>query len=68
MTCRAEGTAAPVMYENSGTVSATSDGGIVEDTEPSHYVGEEVEEEEEENEAKVQVCHLTGNGTWRSRF
>ena len=70
MTCSAGGgTAALVMYENLGTVSATSDGGIVEDTDPSHYVGEEVTEEEEEgeeNEAKVQICHLTGNGTWRS--
>ena len=67
-TCSADGTAGVGQYENLGTVTATSDGGIVEDTDPSHYVGEAEPEEGEEEESgeKVQICHVTGNGTWRS--
>ena len=39
MTCTASGLATAGQYANIGTVNATSDGGPVSDTDPSHYFG-----------------------------
>lgn len=75
MTCAAQGVASDGQYENLGTVVATFDiitdlvteTGTVEDSDLSHYIGEVVAEEEEEEDRaeKVALCHLTGNGSYR---
>ena len=58
MICSAEGSAGAGPYRNIGTVSANFEGGTVQDTYPSHYVGEEVTEEETEDEPGRKGCSL----------
>ena len=67
MTCTLEGTAEPGRYRNLGTVTALGSGIEVEDSDPSQYVGQEPEEEEDEEgpTEKVELSHRTGNGTYR---
>ncbi len=75
MTCTLDGIATAGRYSNTGTVTAKILEDVeVTDSDPSHYVGtgeseEEEEEEEEEDEEgegeKVELCHVTGNGTYR---
>ena len=75
MTCTADGFAGAGLYENLGTVVADFDivtelvieAGTVEDSDLSHYLGEEVlDDDEEDPKEKVSLCHLTGNGSYRS--
>lgn len=62
MTCTGSGLATEGQYENIGTVTADSPAGPLTDSDPSHYLGEAPDTDEEE--AKVQLCHRTGNGTY----
>lgn len=66
MTCTLEGTATTGRYSNIGTVTAKAPEGVeVTDSDPSHYVGTGEEDGEEEEGERVELCHLTGNGTYR---
>ena len=60
MTCTGSGTATLGQYRNVGTVTASSDVGPATDSDASHYVGVQ----EDETEAKVSLCHRTGNGSY----
>lgn len=74
--CTREGIATePGQYTNTGSVIATFEvdtelgleTGTVEDSDPSHYVGVVDDDDDEEDRAeKVLLCHLTGNGSYRS--
>jgi hypothetical protein len=61
MTCTGSGVATPGQYRNVGTVTATSTGGDVSATDPSHYLG--VTESESDGQ-KVTLCHRTGSGRY----
>ena len=71
MTCTVLGTAVVGQYDNLGEVTAdfnTDLGmGSVSDSDLSHYLGVDVIEDPEEPEPgeKVDLCHLTGNGSYR---
>jgi hypothetical protein len=60
MTCRATGTAALGPYMNLGTVTATAGAAAVTDADPSHYLGVTPDA----FEPKVQLCHVTGTGSY----
>jgi hypothetical protein len=62
MTCTMSGVAALGQYSNLGTVTASSTGGSVTDSDASHYLGQVPGTEEEG--PKVQLCHRTGNGSY----
>jgi hypothetical protein len=63
MTCTSKtGTAEAGQYTNVATVTASHASGQVTDTDESHYFGEE--EDDDQNEQKVQLCHKTGNGSY----
>jgi len=62
MTCTLSGVAALGQYSNLGTVTASSTGGSVTDSDASHYLGQAPGTEEEG--PKVQLCHRTGNGSY----
>ena len=62
MTCTGSGTAVEGQYRNVGTVTADSASGAVTDSDVSHYFGRRPDEPT--NEAKVQLCHRTGNGSY----
>jgi hypothetical protein len=63
--CTAESTAIAGRYSNVGTVTATAGDVEVTDSDASHYVGQEEEDDGEENGAKVELCHRTGNDSYR---
>ena len=63
MTCTGSGVATLGQYRNVGTVTATSTGGAVTDTDASHYLGVEPDEE---SGPKVDLCHRTGAGFYVS--
>ena len=67
MTCTLEGTAEPGRYRNVGTVTASTDSIEVTDSDPSRYVGQEPEDDEDGDGPanKIELCHRTGNGTFR---
>jgi len=70
MVCTAEDTAGPGQYSNTGTVTAdflTAElgAGTVEDSDESHYLGEDETDGSEDRAEKVRLCHLTGNGSYR---
>ena len=69
MKCTAQGVASEGQYENLGRVIATfqvdTELGTVEDSDLSHYFGV-VDDDDEESAEKVALCHLTGNGSYRS--
>ena len=70
MTCTASGVAVEGQYDNTGTVTANFADAEVTDSDDSHYVGEVEEPEDEDEEPgegaeKVELCHLTGNGSFR---
>lgn len=62
MTCTGTGTAVEGQYRNVGTVTASSTGGSVTDSDPSHYLGRRPDTTEDG--PKVQLCHRTGNGSY----
>jgi hypothetical protein len=59
ITCTGSGTAAAGQYRNVGTVTATGSAMQFTASDASHYFGTTVQEE-----AKVQLCHRTGNGSY----
>jgi hypothetical protein len=61
MTCTGSGTATVGQYRNVGTVTASSTVGPATDSDASHYLGVE---DDDETEAKVSLCHRTGNGSY----
>lgn len=61
MTCTGSGVATLGQYRNVGTVNASSAGGSVSDSDPSHYLGV-APTPPTDGEAKVQICHRTGAG------
>ena len=65
---RRRGVAALGQYANIGTVtanwSANGSSGTVTDSDASHYLGVEPEDEEEEEGEKVTLCHVTGAGRY----
>jgi hypothetical protein len=61
MTCTGTGTAVLGQYRNVGTVTAGSTAGSATDSDASHYLGKEPDTD---TEAKVQLCHRTGNGSY----
>ncbi len=70
MTCTVPGFAVEGPYENLGIVTAEVDTGSpdlmlddVSDSDLSHYLG--VLDDEEPEGPKVDICHLTGNGSYR---
>ena len=62
MTCTGSGVAVLGQYRNLGTVTASWTSGTVTDSDPSHYYGRAPEDDEDT--AKVQLCHKTGNGSY----
>jgi len=60
MTCTGSGVAILGQYSNVGTVTADSAAGPVSDSDASHYLGQDTLPEE----AKVELCHRTGNGSY----
>jgi hypothetical protein len=65
MTCTGSGVATLGQYRNVGTATANwslnGNSGKVSDSDPSHYFGRALNEEEG---PKVQLCHKTGNGSY----
>jgi hypothetical protein len=64
MTCTGSGVATAGQYKNIGTVTATWSDGTVTASDASHYLGQAPDEDEEDG-PKVQICHRTGNGSYR---
>jgi hypothetical protein len=64
MTCTATGLATAGQYMNLGTVTAASLLGPASDTDPSHYFGQTVEQQQPGSNVKVDLCHRTGNGRY----
>jgi hypothetical protein len=62
MTCTGSGVATLGQYRNVGTVNATSASGPVNDSDASHYLGVAVTDPPG---PKIQLCHKTGNGSYR---
>lgn len=62
MTCTGSGVATAGQYQNVGTVTATAASGPVTDSDASHYYGVT---EDDDDGPKVELCHKTGNGTYR---
>ena len=65
--CTAAVTAVDGQYTNVGTVAATDGVVKVTDSDTSHYLGyQEVDDEEDDpdSDAKVELCHRTGNGRY----
>ena len=63
MTCSGSGVATVGQYRNVGTVTANSTAGVVTNSDASHYFGELPTAPDEG--PKVQLCHRTGNGSYR---
>jgi hypothetical protein len=63
MTCTGSGVAVLGQYRNVGTVTASSTGGAVTDTDASHYLGVPPETS---TGPKVDLCHRTGAGFYVS--
>jgi hypothetical protein len=63
MTCSGAGVAVAGQYRNVGRVTASSTGGSVSATDPSHYFGQ-APPTEDDGGPKVQICHRTGNGSF----
>jgi hypothetical protein len=61
MTCTGSGIATVGQYRNVGGVTASSIVGPATDSDASHYFGEA---RDDETEAKVSLCHRTGNGSY----
>ena len=67
MTCTGTGVAIVGQYRNVGTVTANSTSGQVTDTDASHYFGQAptVPGGTPDSGARVQLCHVTGNGRYQ---
>jgi hypothetical protein len=61
MTCTGTGTAILGQYRNVGTVTAGSTVGSATDSDASHYLGKDPDED---TGPKVELCHRTGNGSY----